>query len=107
MDMTTKDLFEGSEAVIFKVISSNKARTQWGDMLGAVIAGNHIIVKRYGKPAAAVIPYQDFLELEEMLEDLHDIREGQAALAEWKRNPDSFRLWEDVKKELFEAEDSL
>lgn len=64
----------------FKVISSNKAKKQWGDMLGAVIAGDHIIVERRGKPAAAVIPYQDFLKLEEMLEDLQDIREGRAAL---------------------------
>ncbi len=89
-----------------KVISSDQARAKWRDVIDAAVAGENVIIERYGKPAAAVIPYQDFLELEEMLEDLHDIREAQIALEEWQRDPDSFQPWEDVKKELFGEEDS-
>ncbi len=88
------------------VYSSDKARARWRDVIDAAVAGENVIIERYGKPAAAVIPYQDFLELAEMLEDLHDIREARIALEEWRRDPASFQPWEDVKKELFEAEDS-
>ncbi|NKQ34924.1 MAG: type II toxin-antitoxin system Phd/YefM family antitoxin [Chloroflexi bacterium] len=83
-----------------KVISSDKARTRWRHVIDAAVAGENVIIERYGKPAAAVIPYQDFLELEEMLEDLHDIREAQIALDEWRRDPSTARPWEDVKADL-------
>ncbi|MFQ5420072.1 MAG: type II toxin-antitoxin system prevent-host-death family antitoxin [Anaerolineae bacterium] len=86
------------------VYSSDKARTQWRHVLDAAVAGENIIIERYGKPAAAIISFQDFIELEEMLEDLRDIREAQIALEEWRRNPESFRPWEEVKAELFGAE---
>ena len=82
------------------VYSSDKARARWRDVIDAAVAGENVIIERYGKPAAAIIPYQDFLELEEMLEDLHDIREAQIALDEWRRDPSTARPWEDVKADL-------
>ncbi|HIP70962.1 MAG TPA: type II toxin-antitoxin system prevent-host-death family antitoxin [Anaerolineae bacterium] len=82
------------------VYSSDKARTRWRHVIDAAVAGENVIIERYGKPAAAVIPYQDFLELEEMLEDLHDIREAQIALDEWRRDPSTARPWEDIKADL-------
>ncbi len=82
------------------VYSSDKARARWRDVIDAAVAGENVIIERYGKPAAAIIPYQDFLELEEMLEDLRDIREAQIALDEWRRDPSTARPWEDVKADL-------
>lgn len=43
---------------------------------------------------------EDEEEKEEMLEELRDVREAQAALEEWRHDPDSFRPWEEVKAEL-------
>lgn len=82
------------------IYSSDKARTQWRHVLDAAVAGENIIIERYGKPAAAIISFQDFLELEEMLEDLRDIREAQSALEEWRRDPSTARPWEEVKADL-------
>ncbi len=84
-----------------RVTSSDQARARWREVMDTAVAGDSIIIKRYGKPAAALIPYQDFIELEEMLEDLRDIREARIALEEWRRDPESFRPWEEVKAELF------
>ena len=81
-------------------ISSDQARKKWREMLDLTYLGNSIVIERYGKPAAAVIPYQDFIELTDVLEELRDIREARAAIAEWEDNPDSFIPWAEVKAEM-------
>jgi PHD/YefM family antitoxin component YafN of YafNO toxin-antitoxin module len=81
-------------------ISSDYARKNWREMMELTHLGNSIVIKRYGIPTAAVIPYQDFIELTDVLEELRDIREARAAIAEWEQNPDSFIPWEDVKAEI-------
>jgi len=83
-----------------KVTSSDQARARWREVLDTAVSGDSIIIKRYGKPTAAVIPYQDFIELEERLEDLRDIREARIALEEWRRDPSTARPWEEVKADL-------
>lgn len=45
-----------------KTFSSDQARTQWRELLDAVIAGESIIIERYGKPVATLIPYQEFTD---------------------------------------------
>jgi len=47
-----------------------------------------------------VISYQDFIELEEMLEELRDSREAQAALKAWERDPSTACPWEEVKADF-------
>lgn len=83
-----------------RIYSSDEARSRWRDVLDAALAGDDVVIERYGKPAAAVIPYQDYAELAEMLEDLRDAREAQKALEEWERDPSSFTPWEEVKARL-------
>ena len=51
-------------------------------------------------PSAVGGVLDDFLELEEMLEELRDIREAQIALEEWRRDPSTARPWEEVKADL-------
>jgi prevent-host-death family protein len=86
--------------MVTKIISSDQARTAWRNLLDSVIAGDNVLIERYGKPAAAVIPYQDFLEAAEFLQDLRDTREAQAALEAWRRDPGEAQPWEEVKEEL-------
>lgn len=45
-----------------KVISSDQARARWREVLDTAVTGNHIIIERYGKPVAVVIPYQDYAQ---------------------------------------------
>lgn len=86
-------------------ISSDQARAKWREMLDITNSGNNIVIERYGKPTAALIPYQDFIELTEVIEELQDIREARAALAEWQQNPDSFTPWAEVKEALAKEDD--
>ena len=83
-----------------RVLSSDKARAKWRDVIDAAVAGEDIVIERYGKPSVAIISYKDFVALEELLEEVRDGREAQVALEEWRRDPDSFRPWEEVKAEL-------
>ena len=47
-----------------KMMDSNTARDNWRAVLDAVTAGGqHIVVTRYGKPAIAVITYDDFMAI--------------------------------------------
>ncbi|HID50558.1 MAG TPA: type II toxin-antitoxin system Phd/YefM family antitoxin [Anaerolineae bacterium] len=45
-----------------KVISSDQARARWREVLDTAVTGSHIIIERYGKPVAVVIPYQDYIQ---------------------------------------------
>ena len=68
-------------------------------MADAVMGGTIVVMERYGKPLMAMIPYADYLALQEQLEDLRDLRAAEAAHAEYKRDPSTARAWEDVKAE--------
>ena len=71
-----------------KTIDSNRARALWREILDAAQAGNQdLIVERYGKPVAAVIAYEDFLALQDALDDVRAARRAAAALEEWQREP--------------------
>ncbi|CUS03620.2 protein of unknown function [Candidatus Promineifilum breve] len=39
-------------------ISSEQARARWRDILDATAAGEQIVIERYGRPVAILIPYQ-------------------------------------------------
>lgn len=46
-----------------KTISSDQARAKWRELLDTAVAGNHIIIERYGQPVAVLVPYQDYGQL--------------------------------------------
>ena len=51
-----------------KMMDSNTARDNWRAVLDAATAGGqHIVVTRYGKPAIAVIAYDDFVAIKSEL----------------------------------------
>ena len=51
-----------------KVLSSKEARARWRNIMEIASAGEDVVIKRYGKPTAAVIPFEDYLNLHEELE---------------------------------------
>lgn len=68
-----------------KTISSDQARAKWRELLDMAAAGDHIIIERYGKPVAVLVPYQDYAPQ-------GMVREGTAVY----RTPN----WEAMKAEL-------
>ncbi len=89
-----------------KVMSSDAARSGWRDVVDHVVAGGTVLVRRYKKPVAAVIPYADFVALQEQLEDLYDVRAADAAYAEYKRDPSTARPIEELIAE-WDARDAV
>lgn len=83
-----------------KTLSSDQARTHWRDLLDSAMAGHPIVIERHGKPAVAVIAYEDFIELQDALDDLRDSRLAESALQEWRQDPSRGKHWEQVKEEL-------
>ena len=88
-----------------KVMSSEAVRSDWRNVADTVVGGTVVVMERYGKPLMAMIPYADFIALQEQLEDLRDLRVAEMAHAEYKLDPSSARSWEDVKAE-WDAEDA-
>ena len=88
-----------------KVMSSEEIRSDWRNVADTVVGGTVVVMERYGKPLMAIIPYADYLALQEQLEDLRDLRMAEAAYDEYKRDPSSARSWEEVKAE-WDAEDA-
>ena len=84
-----------------QVLTANEARTKWRDVVDRVSAGQaDIVVQRYGKPMVAVIPYADFVALQEELDDLRAGRRAAAVYEAWKKDPSRARPWEEVEAEL-------
>ena len=82
-------------------MSSREARTHWRDVLDTVDKGDaDVIIERYGKPIATLIPFADYQALLEELEDLRDGRLAMLALEEWERDPSTARPYEEFRAEL-------
>lgn len=75
-----------------KTMSSDQARSNWREVLETAVAGNNIIIERYGKPIAAIIPFNQFREDDGKVQT---IRETAAAY----QTTD----WEVIKAELVAA----
>jgi prevent-host-death family protein len=43
-------------------MSSDEARSKWREVLDTAVAGNQIIIERYGKPVAVIMPYADAVQ---------------------------------------------
>lgn len=83
-----------------QILDSNQARLKWREVLDAATAGDDVIVERYGKPTAAVIPYEDYEALLDELDDLRAARRAAAVYEAWKRDPSTARPLEEIEAEL-------
>lgn len=84
-----------------RVLDSNRARALWREILDKAQAGDeNVVVERYGKRVAAVIAYDDFVALEDELDDLRAARRAGAAYEEYRRDPSQAIPWEQLETEL-------
>lgn len=83
-----------------RILNSDDARTRWRDILDAANRGEDVVIARYGKPTAVVIPIADYEALQEELEDLRAARRAQAALEAWRKDPGQGRPYAEVRAEL-------
>ncbi len=84
----------------YQILNSDDARSRWRDILDAAGAGSDVVIARYGKPMAAVIPIADYEALIEELVDLRAGRRAQAALEAWRAEPGRGRPYAEVRAEL-------
>ena len=83
------------------VWDSNRARKQWRDILDTTASGDvDVVVERYGKPTVAVIAYDDYMAIQDYLDDLRAGRRAAEAYAAWKADPSRGRPFEEVEAEL-------
>jgi prevent-host-death family protein len=83
-----------------KILKSDVARNSWRDVLDQAAAGDDVVIERYNKPIAALIRYEDYVALQEELDELRAAQRAQAALERWRRDPSTARPWEEVEAEL-------
>lgn len=82
-------------------LSSREARTNWRDVLDIIDKGTaDVVIERYGKPIATLIPYEDYEALLEELEDLRDGRLAQAAYEEYLQAPTTAQPYQEIRDEL-------
>ncbi len=83
-----------------QTMNANEARKRWRDVIDAVQTGQSVIVERFGKPVAAVISYEDYVAALETIEEERDIREAEAELEAYRRDPAGFRSLDDIESEM-------
>ena len=59
-----------------------------------------MVITRHGKPAAALIDYDDYHALQEELEELRSARRAHAALDRWRQDPASGSPYAQIRQEL-------
>lgn len=70
-------------------MSSDEARSKWREVLDTAVAGNPVIIERYGKPVAVIMPYTEAVQ---PAAEANEVREETAVY--------QTRDWETVKAEL-------
>ena len=92
-------------------IGSREARQKWRDLLDAAYTGaGDTVIERSGKPVAVLIPYEDYLAVQEALDDLRAARRVAETYATLKQNPKLGHSYEEVRAALenkAESDDSV
>jgi prevent-host-death family protein len=85
-----------------QVVDANEARRKLRGLLDAAHQGRVTVIARFGKPVAAVISYEDYVAARDAIEEGRDIREAEAELEAYRRDPSSFRTLDDIEAEMRE-----
>jgi prevent-host-death family protein len=83
-----------------RVITYDEMQRDVAGVLNDVNSGGTVLLKEADKPVAAIISFDDYLVLQEALEDLHDIRIAEAALEEYRHHPSTAIPWDEAKSIL-------
>ncbi len=66
-------------------LSVAKAKNQFSDLIARIrFAKERFIIERRGKPVVAIIGYEEYKAIEDILEDLEDIQDAKEAMAEYR-----------------------
>ena len=82
------------------VIGSREARAEWRSVLDSVLAGNDVLIERSGRKVAALLPYDDYEKIRELIEDLRADRRAAEAYASWQRDRSGAIPWEEYEADL-------
>jgi prevent-host-death family protein len=89
------------------IIGSREARQKWRDLLDAAYRGAaDTVIERNGKPVAALIPYEDYLAVEEMLDHLRTARRAAKSYEAVKKQSEQGRPYSQVRADLENEEES-
>jgi prevent-host-death family protein len=83
-----------------RTISYDDVRRDVAGVVNDVYSGGTVLLQEADKTVAAIISYEDYLALQEELEELRDIRLAEAALEEYRRDPSSAIPWEEAREIL-------
>jgi antitoxin (DNA-binding transcriptional repressor) of toxin-antitoxin stability system len=83
-----------------QTVSSDQARTGWRDLLDGVIAGDVVIIERYGKPVAVMLAHADYVAMQTELEAAREMDATGRTLRERPLPADTYRTWDEMKREL-------
>jgi prevent-host-death family protein len=82
-------------------IGSREARQKWRDVLDTVYTGAaDMIIERHGKAVAALIPYEDYLALQDALEDLRAARRAAEIQQAEQRGQAHGRFYSEIRTDL-------
>ena len=82
-----------------KELNMSEVRERLADIIEEIKITNHgVIIEKYNKPQAAIVPYSEYEEFEEW--ELQ--KESELMKTLLKKDTGIRYNWEDVKKELFE-----
>jgi prevent-host-death family protein len=82
-------------------IGSREARQKWRDLLDAAYTGStDTVIERNGKPIAVLIPYEDYLAIEETLDELRAARRAKELYEAAKQDAALGRSYAKIRAEL-------
>ncbi|WP_420645628.1 type II toxin-antitoxin system Phd/YefM family antitoxin [Candidatus Leptofilum sp.] len=76
-------------------MSSDEARSKWREVIDTAVAGNHVVIERYGKPVVTIIAHAEY---ETMFEQESVLREAAAVYQIAPQERDSLKA--DLLKEI-------
>ncbi len=86
-------------------VDSRRAREQWREVLDKVTTGEgDIIVTRNRKPTVAIIPYEDYAQVMEQLEEIRAERMAAMLYAQWEQGRIAAVPWSEAKQRLMELD---
>ncbi|MCB0066657.1 MAG: type II toxin-antitoxin system Phd/YefM family antitoxin [Caldilineaceae bacterium] len=80
---------------------SRAARENWRTLLDIATSGrSDIVITHHGQPAAALISYEDYIALQEELDELRAARRAEETVDAWRADRSIARPWSEVEAEL-------
>ena len=80
-----------------RTVSYEDVQRDVAGVVNDVYTGGTVLLQEADKSMAAIISFDDYLALQEELEELRDIRLAEAALKEYRQDPSTAITWDAAK----------